>query len=176
MFDETIGQIEEIIMDDEFQDLQNNFMEKYWQEFDDTEENKFIYTDIHKEYTDLIERYVEQQLRLRMPDFSMADFQKQLISRKSELEGEVFEMLITFSDFLAFKEMFLDYRAEKEGRTVDLSSQLTITSMSSATADLCPDLSLSLGVSALPCNNGGDVTMEGTTPREESEEEERLSH
>ena len=25
-------------------------MEKYYQEFEDTEENKFIYTDIHKEY------------------------------------------------------------------------------------------------------------------------------
>ena len=32
-------------------------------------------------------------------------------SRKDELEGEVFEMLLTFTDFLAFKEMFLDYRA-----------------------------------------------------------------
>lgn len=25
-------------------------MEKYWEEFEDTEENKFVYTDIHKEY------------------------------------------------------------------------------------------------------------------------------
>ena len=36
--------------DDEFQTLQNNFMDKYYLEFEDTEENKFIYTDIHKEY------------------------------------------------------------------------------------------------------------------------------
>jgi hypothetical protein len=34
-----------------------------------------------------------------------------LRERKNELEGEIFEMLLTFSDFLAFKEMFLDYRA-----------------------------------------------------------------
>ena len=31
--------------------------------------------------------------------------------RKDELEGEVFEMLLTFSDFLSFKEMFIDYKA-----------------------------------------------------------------
>ena len=30
--------------------------------------------------------------------------------RKEELNGEVFEMLLTFSDFLAFKEMFIDYK------------------------------------------------------------------
>ena len=34
----------------EFQTLQTEFMEKYYIEFEDTEENKFIYTDIHNEY------------------------------------------------------------------------------------------------------------------------------
>ena len=38
------------VAEDEFQMLQSNFMEKYYKEFEDTEENKFIYTDIHKEY------------------------------------------------------------------------------------------------------------------------------
>ena len=28
-------------------------MEKFYQEFEDTEENKFSYTDIHKEYVSL---------------------------------------------------------------------------------------------------------------------------
>jgi hypothetical protein len=32
-------------------------------------------------------------------------------TRKDELDGEVFDMLFTFSDFTAFKEMFLDYKA-----------------------------------------------------------------
>lgn len=31
--------------------------------------------------------------------------------RKNELEGEIFEMLLTFSDFMSFKEMFLDFKA-----------------------------------------------------------------
>ena len=36
--------------DDEFQLLQRNFMDKYYQEFEDTEENKLTYTPIFNEY------------------------------------------------------------------------------------------------------------------------------
>merc|ERR1712226_81083 len=103
-FDITIGHIEDIIMDEKFQEIQNNFMEKYWEEFEDTEENKFVYTDIHKEYSELVEKHLNDELCACMPGFSMEEFQRQLIDRKEELEGEVFETLLTFSDFLAFKE------------------------------------------------------------------------
>ncbi|XP_077993526.1 ADP-ribosylation factor-like protein 2-binding protein isoform X2 [Glandiceps talaboti] len=126
-FDITVGHIEDIIMDDEFQDLQTDFMDKYYEEFEDTEENKFIYTDIFKEYTELIEKYLEDQLTQRMEGFSMSEFTKQLVNRKDELNGEIFEMLLTFSDFIAFKEMFIDYKEEKEGRTVDFSAGIVIT-------------------------------------------------
>ena len=30
--------------------MQNNFLDKHYTEFEDSEENKFVYTDIHKEY------------------------------------------------------------------------------------------------------------------------------
>lgn len=33
-----------------FQRLQKSFLDRYYQEFDETEENKFCYTDIHREY------------------------------------------------------------------------------------------------------------------------------
>jgi len=32
-------------------------------------------------------------------------------SRKDEIGEEIFDMLLSFSDFLAFKQMFLDYKA-----------------------------------------------------------------
>ena len=38
------------VTEGDFQELQQNFLQKYYHEFDDNEENKFIYTDIHKEY------------------------------------------------------------------------------------------------------------------------------
>ena len=39
-----------MFVEEDFQQLQHDFLEKYYQEFDDSEENKFIYTDIHREY------------------------------------------------------------------------------------------------------------------------------
>ncbi|XP_072013037.1 ADP-ribosylation factor-like protein 2-binding protein [Amphiura filiformis] len=126
-FDITIGHIEDIIMEDGFQTLQRDFMEKHYEHFEDTDENKFIYTDIHKNYTTLIETYIDEQLRSRMPGFDMDEFAKQLEKRKESLDGEVFEMLYTFTDFLTFKELFLDYKADKEGRTVDLSCGIMVT-------------------------------------------------
>ncbi|XP_060565410.1 ADP-ribosylation factor-like protein 2-binding protein isoform X2 [Ruditapes philippinarum] len=133
-FDLVIGHIEDIIMEDEFQTMQHDFLEKYYNEFDDTEENKFIYTDIHREYVSLVEHYLEEELAKRLPGFCMNEFSKQILERKDELDGEIFEMLLTFSDFMTFKEMFLDFKAEKEGRTVDFSAGITVTNLG---ADLC---------------------------------------
>ncbi|XP_066541296.1 ADP-ribosylation factor-like protein 2-binding protein isoform X2 [Hoplias malabaricus] len=131
VFDAVIGNIEDIIMDD-FQNLQQSFMEKYYLEFDDSEENKLSYTPIFNEYVDLLEKYLEQQLIARIPGFNMNDFTHSLKQHKDEVSGDIFDMLLTFTDFMAFKEMFLDYRAEREGRGLDLSTGLVVKSLSSA--------------------------------------------
>uniref|UniRef100_A0A8D0GE63 ADP-ribosylation factor-like protein 2-binding protein n=1 Tax=Sphenodon punctatus TaxID=8508 RepID=A0A8D0GE63_SPHPU len=110
-FDAVVGYLEDIIMDDDFQLIQRNFMEKYYQEFDDTEENKLIYTPIFNEYICLVEKYIEEKLLDRIPGFSMSTFTLSLQQHKDEMAGDIFDMLLTFTDFLAFKEMFLDYRA-----------------------------------------------------------------
>ncbi|EPY77117.1 ADP-ribosylation factor-like protein 2-binding protein [Camelus dromedarius] len=110
-FDAVVGYLEDIIMDDEFQLLQRNFMDKYYQEFEDTEENKLTYTPIFNEYISLVEKYIEEQLLERIPGFNMAAFTTTLQHHKDEVAGDIFDMLLTFTDFLAFKEMFLDYRA-----------------------------------------------------------------
>ena len=72
-FDAVVGYLEDIIMDDEFQLLQRNFMDKYYQEFEDTVENKLTYTPIFNEYISLVEKYIEQLLE-RIPVFNMAAF------------------------------------------------------------------------------------------------------
>ncbi|XP_042638070.1 ADP-ribosylation factor-like protein 2-binding protein [Orycteropus afer afer] len=128
-FDAVVGNIENIIMDDEFQVLQRSFMDKYYQEFEDTEENKLTYTPIFNEYLSLVEKYIEEQLLEWIPRFNMAAFTPTLKNRKDEVADDIFDMLLTFMDFLAFKEMFLDYKAEKEGRGMDLSSGLVVTSL-----------------------------------------------
>uniref|UniRef100_A0A8C9LS97 ADP-ribosylation factor-like protein 2-binding protein n=1 Tax=Piliocolobus tephrosceles TaxID=591936 RepID=A0A8C9LS97_9PRIM len=77
----------------------------------------------------IMEKYIEEQLLQRIPGFNMAAFTTTLQHHKDEVAGDIFDMLLTFTDFLAFKEMFLDYRAEKEGRGLDLSSGLVVTSL-----------------------------------------------
>lgn len=128
-FDAVVGNLEDIIMDDDFQIMQRTFMEKHYQAFDDSEENKLIYTCIFNEYIRLVEKYIEEKLLERIPGFNMTAFIMSLQQHKDEIAGDIFDMLLTFIDFLAFKEMFLDYRAEKEGRSVDLSSGLVVTSL-----------------------------------------------
>uniref|UniRef100_A0A8C3WWW4 ADP-ribosylation factor-like protein 2-binding protein n=1 Tax=Catagonus wagneri TaxID=51154 RepID=A0A8C3WWW4_9CETA len=77
----------------------------------------------------IMEKYIEEQLLERIPGFNMAAFTTTLQHHKDEVAGDIFDMLLTFTDFLAFKEMFLDYRAEKEGRGLDLSTGLVVTSL-----------------------------------------------
>lgn len=128
-FDAVIGCIEDIIMEDEFQQLQQNFMEKYYLEFDDSDENKLIYTSIFNDYVDLLEKHLEQQLTERIPGFNMNTFNDLVKQHKEEVPDDIFDMLLTFTDFMAFKEMFVAYRAEKEGRGLDWSEGLVVTSL-----------------------------------------------
>ncbi|KAL1777664.1 ADP-ribosylation factor 2-binding isoform X2 [Sigmodon hispidus] len=109
--------------------LKRNFMDKYYQEFKDTEENKLTYTPIFNEYISLVEKYVEEQLLECIPGFNMAAFTTTLQHHEDEVAGDIFDMMLTFTDFLAFKEMFLYYRAEKEGRRLDFSSGFVVTSL-----------------------------------------------
>ncbi|XP_055504513.1 ADP-ribosylation factor-like protein 2-binding protein isoform X2 [Leucoraja erinacea] len=141
-FDTVIGHIEDIIMgkrrqyyrNEEFQMLQRHFMDKYYLEFENTEENKLSYTSIFQEYVNLLEKYIEQQLIERIPTFNMATFTTSLQQHKDEISGDIFDMLLTFTDFLAFKEMFLDYRMEKEGHGLDFSGDLIVTSLSKSSS------------------------------------------
>ncbi|XP_036155283.1 ADP-ribosylation factor-like protein 2-binding protein [Myotis myotis] len=104
-------------MDAKFQALQRNFMDKDYQEFEDTEENKLTYMPIANDYLSLEEKYINPLINLleRIRGFNMAAFTATFKHHKDEVADDIFDMLPTFMDFLAFKEMFLDYGAEKEG-------------------------------------------------------------
>lgn len=132
-FDRTIGLIEDMIMDDEFRAIQQSFLTKYAHEFDpNLEENKFIYTDIHREYLTIIEDFIINKIKRAQPNFDLDRFMKQLESRQDELEGEIFEFLLTFTDFLAFKEWMLDYRRATTTPMLDINSCLQSISLQSA--------------------------------------------
>ncbi|XP_028652536.1 ADP-ribosylation factor-like protein 2-binding protein [Erpetoichthys calabaricus] len=129
-FDTIIGYIEHVIVDDKFQQLQRNFMEHYYLEFEETEENNLNYAALFKEYKEQLGKYIEEQLVARMPGFSMEGFTSSLEKHKEKITEEIFEMLLSFKNFLAFKKMILDYRAEKEGRGLNLEGGLVVTALS----------------------------------------------
>ncbi|KAG8224559.1 hypothetical protein J437_LFUL002163 [Ladona fulva] len=126
-FDTIVGHIEDILIDKEFQLLQSSFLDKYFHYFTPGEENKLEYMEIFKEYTNIIENYIEVKLISLLPSFSMDAFVMQLEKRKDKIEGEVFELLFSFSDFLTFKDLILDYRATKEGKVQGLENCIMVS-------------------------------------------------
>lgn len=76
-FDEIIGCIEDIVIEQQFQDLQESFLEKHYHHFEiGTEENKLIYMEIFQDYTKAVEEFIEKELEQRIENFNMKDFIK----------------------------------------------------------------------------------------------------
>lgn len=77
-FDEVIGHIENLVMDEAFQNILNHFMESYYKDFDNNEENKMEYMEIFRLYTTAIERYITDSLNKRLGYFDMERFAMEL--------------------------------------------------------------------------------------------------
>jgi len=118
MFDAAIMELEQIMMEPAFNERVGAFMAANCNEFDDTEENKLIYTSIFEQYVEMLETYIEAELAERMPDFDMASFCTTLMERgPAKLAEELdLEMLGAFGDFEAFRQLML---AEKHGMECD---------------------------------------------------------
>jgi ADP-ribosylation factor-like protein 2-binding protein len=106
IFDQIVGRIEEIVMSDEFNNIQERFVKTYGSEFTAEEENKLIYMDIFQKYQSEIENYIEQHLE----NLDMNKFTRMLMERQNEIDGSLLEMLLSFSDFQVFKELMLSYK------------------------------------------------------------------
>uniref|UniRef100_A0A0X3P045 ADP-ribosylation factor-like protein 2-binding protein n=1 Tax=Schistocephalus solidus TaxID=70667 RepID=A0A0X3P045_SCHSO len=114
-FDVVVGHLEDIMISDEFQTIQDNFIKQHCELFEDIDENKLCYTEIHNKYVLTVESFLENELRKKLPDFSMKEFIAEVGNKNDALDGEVFEMLITFTDFMAFKELMIDYKKSLHG-------------------------------------------------------------
>ncbi|XP_053682251.1 ADP-ribosylation factor-like protein 2-binding protein [Sabethes cyaneus] len=128
-FDTVIGHIEDVVIGGEFQDMVNQFMDCYYHLFETGEENKIVYTEVYQKYTNLVESFIVENLNRRMSYFDMDLFAVELENKKAQLDGEIFELLYTLTDFLAFKDMMLDYKAFKEGRYNGLNEGFSVTSL-----------------------------------------------
>ena len=115
-FDCFVEKLQEIVIEDEFEHLQNDFCEKYYKIFEDKNENKLEYTEIFNKYTKLIENYLEKNLIKRVPQFNVNDFYKMLESKKFKIDEQLLDILISFADFQNFKQLMLDYKHKKENK------------------------------------------------------------
>lgn len=118
-FDCTVGILQEIAISESFQSLLNEFCAAQCHHFEDTEENKLVYTDIFKQYSDLIEGYLGEALKERIPGFEMESFLEELTKRGEDaIDPEMLDLLVSLADFEAFKAQML---ATKSGHKLDLS-------------------------------------------------------
>lgn len=124
-FDAVVGELENLLLDDGFLQMQDEFLLEHTSKFDYDEENKLVYMDVFKDWTRKIEHFIEDRLKQTLPWFTMVEFTKMIHERSSEqMEGDVFDVLATLGDFAAFKDLILSYKHEHDGTGIDLSGVL----------------------------------------------------
>lgn len=94
LFDSIVGELEDIAVSSEFQKVMLNFCQEHCDKFDDDEENKLEYTDIFNQWTETIESFIENRLKLVVEDFSTSNFLQQLSDRGNALENEIMEEVL----------------------------------------------------------------------------------
>jgi ADP-ribosylation factor 2-binding protein len=112
---EFIDNLQQIVIEDEFSELRNNFFEKHYKKFDDTE-NKHNYYLIFEEYVKQIEGFLTNELNKRIKNFNMKETIDFLIENKEQelIDEELLEMLCSLSDYNTFKNIIMDYKSDKE--------------------------------------------------------------
>ena len=112
-FDVFAEALQDIVIEEEFEKMQNDFCEKYYKIFEDKEENKLEYTKIFNEYTKKTEEFLEKNLQKRVTQYKLDDFYKMLESKKFKMDEQLLDTLLDLSDFNNFKEMMLNYKRAK---------------------------------------------------------------
>ncbi|GIL66177.1 hypothetical protein Vafri_19770 [Volvox africanus] len=150
-FDCIVGALEDVIMDPEFEELREGFCRENCQHFEDSDENKLIYTDVFNKYTELVESTIDKKLKQAVPGFSMQEFMSLLESHKDHLMSEVFDLLLSLADFEAFKEVMLSYKRDaSEGPTFEINcTPLRVYVEEQEDGDARPDLDRTLQISPI---------------------------
>ena len=113
-FDKFAEALQDIVIEDSFEKMQNDFCEKYYKVFEEKDENKLEYTKIFNEYTKTTEEFLEKELEKRVKEYQVDEFYKLLESKKFKIDEQLLDTLLDLSEFNNFKEMMLNYKREKE--------------------------------------------------------------
>ena len=113
-FDKFAEALQDIVIEDSFEKMQNDFCEKYYKVFEEKDENKLEYTKIFNEYTKTTEEFLEKELAKRVKEYKVDEFYKLLETKKFKIDEQLLDTLLDLSEFNNFKEMMLNYKREKE--------------------------------------------------------------
>ncbi|XP_076042571.1 ADP-ribosylation factor-like protein 2-binding protein isoform X2 [Oratosquilla oratoria] len=118
LIDTVFGYLQDILLSEDFGKLQDEFMEQYCGCFEDEEENKLEYTSIFQEYTTLLEQHIEKELQTRLSGFNMGKFLGDLAQYEGQLDGDVMDLLLTLTDFLAFKNAMISFKKRDQNHSL----------------------------------------------------------
>lgn len=112
-----------IIQDKEFELAQRAFMEKNYDQFEDTEENKLIYTQIYEQFVSLLENIIIVKLEQKFQSDDVDNFYATFVENITKYEAEdavTVNSLFSFIDFNKFKESILLYKKDRDDSTAIL--------------------------------------------------------
>ncbi|KAL4496230.1 hypothetical protein ABPG72_012967 [Tetrahymena utriculariae] len=111
-FDIIVGELQEIVISEEFEKLYKKFLIDNCEVFEDEEENKMEYMIIFKNYEKIIDGFIQQELEKRIEGFQMNRFLELLKERHSQIDEQILDTLLSFTDFNSFKQLMLDYKKQ----------------------------------------------------------------
>jgi len=157
--DAAVAALEEVVFSDSFTSAQETFCRAQCEVFEEREENRVEYMTIYEQWVLFLERQLHDALVACAPGGDVQAFLSDLGDRAREdpsvLESDVFDLLLSMTDFAAFKEMMLSY---KRGMAMDLSADagglldvkpLRIHTDEMSDGEERPDLDLSLNITSI---------------------------
>ena len=106
-----------IILDKDFDKAQQSFFEKNYDQFEDTEENKLIYTQIYESFVELLEQLIVVKLEVNFTSDEIDNFYASFVENMPKYEEQdpvAVNSLFSFIDFDKFKKSILIYKADRD--------------------------------------------------------------
>ncbi len=104
----------DLVTQADFQNAQIEFLQQHAHKFEDTDENKLEYTEIHSQYVYILDEVIEANLKRKYSDDEITAFYTTFKANLAAYEAENadgLDCLYGFIDFAKFKEQVLKAKA-----------------------------------------------------------------
>ena len=114
MIDGEMIELAKVVGSQSFKQSQRDFFAQHCEMFDDAEENKLEYTEVHKKYEAMVESQIKEELgeeKLNRIEMGIKDFisGNSKVAKSAEVY-EAIEVLSSLGDFEEFKKVMLAYK------------------------------------------------------------------